>query len=121
MAPVLAAGSRRNALAPRIDEERCVGCGVCAGACHAGALAMERGGRPRAVPANGVERVIRMALERGRLAELLVDEGAGLGARFLHRAIDAIVSLPPAQAVLASEQVRSRFVRAALSRFGKLG
>jgi NAD-dependent dihydropyrimidine dehydrogenase PreA subunit len=121
MDPVLAAGSRRNGLAPRVDEERCVGCGVCAGACHAGALAMERGGRPRAVPANGVERVIRMALERGRLAELLVDEGAGRGARFLHRAIDAIVSLPPAQAVLASEQVRSRFVRAALSRFGKLG
>jgi hypothetical protein len=62
-----------------------------------------------------------MALERNRLADLLLDEGAGLGARFLHRAVDAIVRLPPAQALLAAEQVRSRFVRAALSRFGKLG
>ena len=121
MEPVLRSGSRKNGLAPRIDEERCVGCGVCAGACHKDALAMSRGGRPRPVPANTVERVIRMALERNRLAELLFDEGAGLGSRFLHHAVDAIVRLPPAQALLASEQVRSRFVRAALARFGKLG
>jgi ferredoxin len=113
-------GQRRNALAPRIDEERCIGCGVCGGACHKDALAMERGGRPRPVPANSVERVVRMALERNRLAELLFDEGAGRGARFLHDAVDAIMKLPPAQALLATEQVRSRFVAAALRRFGSL-
>jgi ferredoxin len=121
MDPVREAGSRKAGLAPRIDEERCIGCGVCAGACHKGALAMDRGGRPRPVPANTIERVIRQALERNRLAELLFDEGAGRGARFLHHAVDAIVKLPPAQALLASEQVRSRFVKAAMARFGKLG
>ncbi len=118
MEPRREAGQRKNALAPRIDEERCVGCGVCAGACHKDALEMARGGRPRAVPANSVERVVRMAVERNRLADLLFDDGAGLGERFLHRAVDAIVRLPPAQAVLAAEQVRSRFVAAALRRFG---
>jgi hypothetical protein len=94
---------------------------VCAHACQKGALGMARGGRPRPVPANTVERVVRMALERNRLAELFFDEGEGLGGRFLHHAVEAILKLPPAQALLASEQVRSRFVRAALSRFGKLG
>jgi Fe-S-cluster-containing hydrogenase component 2 len=113
--------NRKAALAPRIDEERCIGCGVCAGACNKGALAMDRGGRPRPVPANAVERVVRQAVERNQLAELLFDEGAGLGARFLHHAVDAIVKLPPVQALLASEQVRSRFVSAALKRFRKLG
>jgi hypothetical protein len=34
--------------------------------------------------------------------------------------VDAIVKLPPAQALLATEQVRSRFVAAALKRFGGL-
>jgi Pyruvate/2-oxoacid:ferredoxin oxidoreductase delta subunit len=114
--PRLAGGARRNALAPRFDLDRCVGCGVCAGACGKGALAMERASRP-AVPANAVEKAVRMALERNRLADLLVDEGAGLGSRFLHRAIEAIVRLPPAEALLAREQVRSRFVDAALRRF----
>jgi len=113
--------SRKAGLAPRIDEERCIGCGVCAGACHKAALAMDRGGRPRPVPANAVERVVCQAVERNQLAELLFDQGAGLGSRFLHHAVDAIVKLPPVQALLASEQVRSRFVKAALGRFGKLG
>jgi Fe-S-cluster-containing hydrogenase component 2 len=121
MDPVREAGARKNALAPRLDEARCIGCGVCAGACHKGALAMARGGGARPVPANTVERVVRMAIERNRLADLLFDDGAGLGSRFLHRAVDAIVRLPPAQALLASEQVRSRFVKAALARFGRLG
>jgi ferredoxin len=118
MEPRREVGERRNALLPRLDEERCIGCGMCAAACGKGALAMVRGGRPRPVPANAIERVVRQALERNRLAELLFDEGAGLGSRFLHRAVDAIVKLPPAQALLASGQVRSRFVEAAMRRFG---
>jgi ferredoxin len=117
MEPVRAPGSLKAKLAPGIDLERCVGCGVCANACHKGALAMAEGGAQRPVPANTIERVVRQALERNRLADLLFDEGAGRGARFLHRAVDAIVRLPPAQALLASEQVRSRFVKAAISRY----
>lgn len=117
MVPRREDGERRNALAPDLDLERCIGCGVCASACHKGALRMARVARPR-VPANAVERVVRMALERGQLADLLVDAGAGLGSRFLHHALSALTRLPPAQRVLATEQVRSRFIRAALARFG---
>lgn len=119
MEPVREKASRKNALAPRIDEERCIGCGVCAGACRKDALAMAPGGRARPVPANAIERAVRQAVERNRLADLLFDEGAGLGSRFLHHAVDAITRLAPAQAVLAREQVRSRFVERALSRFGR--
>jgi Pyruvate/2-oxoacid:ferredoxin oxidoreductase delta subunit len=117
MVPVREKATRKASLAPRVDEERCIGCGVCADACRKDALAMAPGGRTRPVPANAIERVVRQALERNRLADLLFDEGAGLGDRFLYRAVDAIVALPPAQALLASEQVRSRFVRAAVARF----
>jgi hypothetical protein len=78
---------------------------------------MERGGQRRPVPANPVEKAVRQALERNRLAELLFDGGDGLGTRFLRQATRAITSLPPAQRLLATEQVRSRFVRAATAGF----
>jgi hypothetical protein len=81
---------------------------------------MARGGKARPVPANTIEKVVRQAVERNRLADLLFDEGAGPGSRFLHGAVDAILKLPPAQALLASEQVRSRFVKAALARLGTI-
>jgi Fe-S-cluster-containing hydrogenase component 2 len=117
MVPARQAASRKNALAPRIDEEACIGCGVCATACHKDAMHMARGGHRRPVPANPVEKAVRQALERNRLAELLFDGGEGFGNRFLRQATKAITSLPPAKQLLATEQVRSRFVSAAMARF----
>ena len=117
MVPARQAASRKNALAPRIDEHVCIGCGVCATACHKDAMHMERGGHRQPVPANPVEKAVRQALERNRLAELLFDGGEGFGNRFLQQATKAITSLPPAKRLLASEQVRSRFVKAAMARF----
>ncbi len=117
MVPERHTGAQKNGLAPAIDGERCIGCGVCATACHKGALKMEPGGAPRPVPSSAVERMVRMAIERGRLADLLFDEGAGLGSRFLHHAVRALTRLPGATQVLATEQVKSRFVQAALAGF----
>ena len=121
MVPHREEGRLRNALVPTVDEEVCVGCGVCAGACRKGALSMQRGGRPRPVPASAMERVVRQAVERNRLADLLLEDGDGAASRFLHRAVEALVRLPPAQALLAREQVRSRFVEAAMRRFARRG
>jgi NAD-dependent dihydropyrimidine dehydrogenase PreA subunit len=117
MVPERRTGAQKNGLAPAIDGERCIGCGVCATACHKDALKMEPGGAPRHVPATAVERMVRMAIERGRLADLLFDEGAGAGSRFLHHAVRALTNLPGAARVMASEQVQSRFVKAALAGF----
>jgi hypothetical protein len=71
--------------------------------------------QPR-VPANTLERTVRMAIERGRLAHLLVDQGASRGSRFLGSVMKALTQLPPVERALARDQVRSRFVRAALER-----
>ena len=100
-----------------VDLDRCLGCGVCVGACPRDSLTMVR--RPRAphVPLNAVEYLTRRMLERGRLADLLVDGTAGRGPAFANAVLGAILSLPPAQKLLASEQVQSRFVEFALARY----
>ena len=75
---------------------------------------MERTDQPRTIPANSLDRALRMAIERGKLPHLLFDEGAGRGSRFLNQALQALNRLPASQRLLASEQVKSRFVRQAL-------
>jgi Fe-S-cluster-containing hydrogenase component 2 len=99
-----------------VDLGRCLGCGVCVGACPQDAVTMVR--RPQAphVPLNAVEYLTRRMLEQGRLADLLVDGAAGRGPAFVNAVLGAVLSLPPAQQLLAREQVRSRFVEYALAR-----
>jgi hypothetical protein len=59
-----------------------------------------------------------MAIERGRLAHLLFDEGSNRGSRFLNHVIQALNRLPASQKLLAREQVKSRFVRQAIRSLG---
>ena len=114
MTPVRASTQRKRSMRPEIDEDRCIGCGVCAHSCRVDALEMERSDRPRHIPANTLDRALRMAIERGKLPHLLFDEGAGRGSSFLNQALQALNRLPASQQLLASEQVKSRFVRQAL-------
>ncbi len=120
MRPERGNARRANELHPLIDEDRCIGCGVCADACRKHAMRMERGPKRPYVPRDVLERTLRMVIERGRLAQLIFDEGAGRGASFLNAVFRTIQALPSAQQILAREQVRSRFIRAALARSGDL-
>jgi Pyruvate/2-oxoacid:ferredoxin oxidoreductase delta subunit len=103
--------TRKNDLRPEVDRDRCIGCGVCADVCRKDAIDMERCDVQPYVSRDSVERVVRMALERGRLPHLLFDEGESRGARFLNRAVQVLQRMPGTKRALASEQVNSRFLR----------
>jgi hypothetical protein len=61
-------------------------------------------------PANTAHRTVLMALERGQLAELLVDGQSGYGHRAVGAILGAVLKLPPLRQALASRQLKSRYL-----------
>jgi len=93
-----------------IDGARCLGCGVCGDVCRWDAHGMElREDRPF-VPADTMERVAMMAIERGKLGDLLYDNvGSGLGRTVAHT-LSLIERMPPWKAAMAVKPLRSAFL-----------
>jgi Pyruvate/2-oxoacid:ferredoxin oxidoreductase delta subunit len=101
----------------RLDADRCLGCGVCVRTCAPGALALRPRARRTLTPRDSVHRAVLMAIERGKLQHLLFDERVLWSHRALALVLGAILRLPPAKRLLATEQVRSRFLEALLTRW----
>ena len=101
---------RRVARTAQLNEDRCLGCGVCVRVCAKEAIRLKP--RPSRVltPVNTAHRTVVMALERGKLAELLVDGQSTHGHRAAAAILGAVLKLPPLKQVLASEQLKSRYL-----------
>jgi ferredoxin len=102
----------------RVDADRCLGCGVCVPTCRTGALALEQRGSRRLTPLNGAHRTVLMAAERGKLQDLVFDNRLLWSHRALAALLGAILRLPPAKRLLATNQVRSRYLESLVRRFG---
>ena len=100
----------------RLDEDRCLGCGVCVPACRERALTLKERGPRRLTPLNGAHRAVLMALERGKLQELIFDNQLLWSHRALAAFLGAVLKLPPVKRALATEQVRSRYLEALVRR-----
>ena len=92
------------------DEKLCLGCGVCYSKCDKGALTMQKRTQRVLPPETTFERVVTMAVERGKLGDLLFDNMDGLGGHALARAVQVIEKLPPTQALMAIQPLRSVFL-----------
>ena len=102
----------------RLDEERCLGCGVCVQTCsQTVSLALES--RPQRIltPLNSTHRAVVMALERGKLQNLIFDNRVLWSHRALATVLGAILRLTPIQKTLATDQFKSRYLEALISRF----
>jgi ferredoxin len=100
----------------RLAEAVCLGCGVCVRACRTGALALRPRAKRTLTPLDGAHRAVLMALERGKLQDLVFDNRLLWSHRALGALLGAILRLPPAKRLLASEQVRSRYLEAIVRR-----
>jgi len=100
----------------RLDAERCLGCGLCVRACRDGGVRLRRKGSRTLTPRNGAHRAVLMAVERGKLQELIFDNQVLWSHRALSAVLGAILRLPPVKRALATEQVRSRYLEALVER-----
>ncbi|WP_374687222.1 4Fe-4S binding protein [Promineifilum sp.] len=107
-----APGRQRRVRWAVVDEELCLGCGTCSGACRFGGIAMAPRAQRVYTPDNLVERVVAMAVERGKLADVVFGEPERLSHRAVANVVRAVEHLPPARVALASETVRSAFLGA---------
>jgi ferredoxin len=100
----------------RLEEAACLGCGVCVPTCRTGALRLVRREKRVIPPFDTIQRTVVMALERGQLADLLFDDRSLASHRLFGAVLGAVMKLPPVKRVLASEQVKSRFLDTLVAR-----
>jgi ferredoxin len=92
------------------NETICLGCGVCHSACKHGAIAMTSRAQRVFTPETVFDRVVSMAIERGKLADLLFDGRERLGYRALGRMLSVLEKSPPWKAAMAIKPLRSVFL-----------
>jgi hypothetical protein len=68
-------------------------------------------------PFNSAHRVVMMALERGKLQDLIFDNRLLWSHRAMASLLGVILKLSPVQRALATEQVKSRYLGALMRRF----
>jgi ferredoxin len=93
-----------------VDESLCLGCGVCAAACVNGGVGFHQRAQRVYTPHNLLERYLAMAIERGKLAELLFSDPENLSQRALKRVVQALERSAPVKALLAVQPIRSAFL-----------
>ncbi|HTG00811.1 MAG TPA: 4Fe-4S binding protein, partial [Nitrospirota bacterium] len=93
------------------SEQACLGCGVCATYCKNGAASMKSRPQRVVVPETVFDQRIMMAIERGKLADLIFDDPDKLSHRALGRILRVLEKTQPIKAYLAAQSLNSAFVQ----------
>ncbi len=94
------------------DGSRCLGCGLCHAACRFGAVGMQPRDRRVFTPEGIFDRLVLMAIERGKLAELIFDQPDRLSHRALGRIVRLLEKTALPKALVAIQPLRSAFLTA---------
>ena len=103
----------------KLDEDLCLGCGVYVRNCSVNSIILKS--RPVRVltPYDAVHKSVLMAIERGKLQNLIFDNRVLWSHRALAAVLGVILKLPPFKQVLARKQVKSRYLEALIIRYDK--
>ncbi len=94
----------------KIEEDLCLGCGVCVRTCTSKSLTLSSRSEKVLTPLNSLHRTVLMAIERGNLQDLIFDNRVLWNHRALAGVLGIILRLPPAKQIMASKQMKSRYL-----------
>ena len=99
-----------------LTEENCIGCGVCVRVCKPEAIEMNEREVRVFTPIDLTHRVVLEAIERGKLQNLIFDNQAHFNHRVLAAILGVILKLPPMKQIMASEQIKSKYITKLIER-----
>lgn len=100
----------------RVNENICLGCGICARVCPENCIGLKSRARRVITPLNTAHRVVVMAIEQGKLQELIFDNQVLESHRAMAAVLGVILKLPPIKQAMASQQMKSIYLEALVSR-----
>jgi ferredoxin len=93
-----------------LDDGVCLGCGVCVRNCDRGGLRLAARRERVITPVDSARRTVMMAIERGKLQNLIFDNQALASHRAMAAILGVILKAPPMRQTLASRQLKSIYV-----------
>ena len=103
----------------RLDEDLCLGCGVCVRTCSVEGIYLKSRDVRVITTLDGTHRAVMMAIERGKLQNLIFDNHVLWSHRAMAAVLGTILKLPPIKKALASQQLKSRYLETLISRYNK--
>ena len=100
-----------------LREEKCLGCGICIRNCPERAITLAARPARTLTPLNMMHLAVVMAIERGKLQELIFDNRALWSHRSMAAVLGVILKLPPLKQAMASRQMKSRYLEILIKRF----
>jgi len=102
----------------RVDEAACLGCGVCVSVCKRQGVALMSRAQRVYTPETVFDQRVSMAIERGKLADMIFENPSKLSHRALGRVMTAIEKSDPVKGWTAAQSVDSQFFKS-LVKIGK--
>jgi len=100
----------------RVNEDICLGCGVCVRNCPQNSISLKKREKHVITPLDSAHKAVVMAIERGKLQHLIFDNQAFWNHRAMAAILGVILKLPPIKQVMASKQMKSRYLERLISR-----
>jgi len=104
----------------RLIEDLCLGCGVCVRNCEKDGIHLKTRQSRVITPLDGTHKAVMMAIERGKLQNLIIDNQVLWSHRALGAVLGVILKLPPIKQVLASEQIKSHYLETLIANYNNL-